>query len=129
MAEEELSSRDVVPTEPEQAPLAREFREVVVPADAAGDYEAARQNVYEMLTRNADALEEMLQIAAQAPHPRTFEVLGQLVAHGLEASQTLLDLQIKKQQLARGAADSAQQIDGTTLSAAEMIDMLRADKT
>ena len=41
------------------------------------DYNYARENYYNLIERNQDAVEEMLEIAKQSEHPRAFEVVGQ----------------------------------------------------
>ena len=41
------------------------------------DYNYARENYYNLIERNQDAIEEMLEIAKQSEHPRAFEVVGQ----------------------------------------------------
>jgi len=122
----EVSSRELDTAEP--APLVREFRPVNVPLDASNDFETARRNVYEVMTRNADALEELIGVAAQAPHPRVFEVIGQLVKAGLDSSQTLMDIQTKQQNLHKGKADAAKPIEGVVLSSSDVLDLIKKNK-
>ena len=51
------------------------------------DYNYARENYYNLIERNQDAVEEMLEIAKQSEHPRAFEVVGQLIKSGLDANK------------------------------------------
>jgi len=37
------------------------------------DYNYARENYYNLIERNQDAIEEMLEIAKQSEHPRAFK--------------------------------------------------------
>ncbi len=63
------------------------------------DYNYARENYYNLIERNQDAVEEMLEIAKQSEHPRSFEVVGQLIKSGLEANESLMKLHKTKIEL------------------------------
>ena len=63
------------------------------------DYNYARENYYNLIERNQDAVEEMLEIAKQSEHPRAFEVVGQLIKSGLDANKELMALHITKKEL------------------------------
>jgi len=72
--------------------------------DSAGkdddiDYNYARENYYNLIERNQDAVEEMLEIAKQSEHPRAFEVVGQLIKSGLDANKELMALHKTKKEL------------------------------
>ena len=63
------------------------------------DYNNARENYYNLIERNQDAIEEMLEIAKQSEHPRAFEVVGQLIKSGLDANKELMGLHKTKKEL------------------------------
>ena len=63
------------------------------------DYNYARENYYNLIERNQDAVEEMLEIAKQSEHPRAFEVVGQLIKSGLDANKELMGLPKTKKEL------------------------------
>ena len=63
------------------------------------DYNYARENYYNLIERNQDAVEEMLEIAKQSEHPRAFEVVGQLIKSGLDANKELMNLHKTKKDL------------------------------
>ena len=63
------------------------------------DYNYARENYYNLIERNQDAIEEMLEIAKQSEHPRAFEVVGQLIKSGLDANKELMGLHKPKKEL------------------------------
>ena len=63
------------------------------------DYNYARENYYNLIERNQDAIEEMLEIAIQSEHPRAFEVVGQLIKSGLDANKELMGLHKTKKEL------------------------------
>ena len=63
------------------------------------DYNYARENYYNLIERNQDAVEEMLEIAKQSEHPRAFEVVGQLIKSGLDANKELMSLHKTRKEL------------------------------
>ena len=63
------------------------------------DYNYARENYYNLIERNQDAVEEMLEIAKQSEHPRAFQVVGQLIKSGLDANKELMALHKTKKEL------------------------------
>ncbi|NWJ44064.1 terminase, partial [Marine Group I thaumarchaeote] len=70
------------------------------------DYNYARENYYNLIERNQDAVEEMLEIAKQSEHPRAFEVVGQLIKSGLDANKELMNLHKTKKELTTEKAPS-----------------------
>jgi hypothetical protein len=97
--DEILEITSIVPTaelKPEPSPR-------VVPNvngdDKETDYNYARENYYNLIERNQDAIEEMLEIAKQSEHPRAFEVVGQLIKSGLDANKELMTLHKTKKEL------------------------------
>ena len=71
------------------------------------DYNYARENYYNLIERNQDAVEEMLEIAKQSEHPRAFEVVGQLIKSGLDANKELMNLHKTKKELTTEKAPSS----------------------
>ena len=63
------------------------------------DYNYARENYYNLIERNQDAVEEMLEIAKQSENARSFEVVGQLIKAGLDANESLMKLHKTKKEL------------------------------
>ena len=96
--DEILEITSLVPT-PEMAP---EPPARIIPKtgkDDDIDYNYARENYYNLIERNQDAVEEMLEIAKQSEHPRAFEVVGQLIKSGLDANKELMSLHKTKKEL------------------------------
>jgi len=54
------------------------------------DYEFARQNLYDLLTKGAAALDELSEIARQSQHPRSYEVLATLIKNLSEVNDKIL---------------------------------------
>ena len=96
--DEILEITSLVPT-PEMAP---EPPARIIPKtgkDEDIDYNYARENYYNLIERNQDAVEEMLEIAKQSEHPRAFEVVGQLIKSGVDANKELMTLHKTKKEL------------------------------
>ena len=108
-------------------PVTRDFRPIVIPETPKDDHERARQNLYEVMTRNADALEEAVQMAAIAQHPRAFEVISLLVKAGLEASRDLADLEKRRLETEKLKGDAAKVINGsdTEMSSTDILHSLK----
>ena len=99
--DEILEITSLVPT-PEMAPDPPARIRPTVDSDRKDDdvdYNYARENYYNLIERNQDAVEEMLEIAKQSEHPRAFEVVGQLIKSGLDANKELMALHKTKKEL------------------------------
>ena len=80
--------------------------ERVVPAitnDDSGsqeiDFQYARENLYNLIERGQDGLDELLEIAKASQHPRAFEVVGQLVDKLTTTNKELLNLHKSKKDI------------------------------
>ena len=63
------------------------------------DFQYARENLYDIIEKGRDAMEELLEIAKAEESPRAFEVFGQLLKNMTDSQETLMDLHQKKQKL------------------------------
>ena len=61
------------------------------------DFRYARENMYHIIERGRDAMEELLEIAKADESPRAFEVFGQLLKNMTDTQEKLLELHRKKQ--------------------------------
>ena len=63
----------------------------VISADDSGDseidFQYARENLYNLIERGQDGLEEILEIAKSSEHPRAMEVFGQLIGKLTETNK------------------------------------------
>lgn len=57
------------------------------------DYLLARDTMRKLLMKSEDTLDEMITIAKNSEHPRSFEVAGQLIKTVSEVAKDLLTLQ------------------------------------
>lgn len=63
------------------------------------DYEHVRGNIRELLTTGRSALYDMIEVAKQSEHPRSYEVVGTLMKQLADMNQQLLDVHQQKQKL------------------------------
>ena len=63
--------------------------------DAEEDYNLARDNLKNLLNKSDEALDHMMQVAAEAEHPRAFEVLSGLIKNVADVNDKLMDLNKK----------------------------------
>lgn len=56
------------------------------------DLNYTRQNLYNVIERGNDAMEELLQVARETEHPRAYEVFGQLLDKITSANKELMSL-------------------------------------
>jgi len=128
--DEILEITSLVPT-PEMAP---EPPARIIPKtgkDDDIDYNYARENYYNLIERNQDAVEEMLEIAKQSEHPRAFEVVGQLIKSGLDANKELMSLHKTKKELSieKGGGDVNVNNAVFVGSTAELQKLLKSKRT
>jgi len=128
--DEILEITSLVPT-PEMAPEPPARIIPKVGKDDDIDYNYARENYYNLIERNQDAVEEMLEIAKQSEHPRAFEVVGQLIKSGLDANKELMSLHKTKKELSieKGGGDVNVNNAVFVGSTAELQKLLKSKRT
>jgi hypothetical protein len=72
---------------------------VVTDDDSDSDFQYARENLYNLIERGQDGLDELLEIAKASQHPRAFEVVGQLVDKLTTTNKELLNLHKSKKDI------------------------------
>ncbi len=63
--------------------------------DIKKDYEYTRGNLYSIIEKGQEALNNALELAIDGGQPRAYEVVGQLIKNVSDATDKLLDLQKK----------------------------------
>lgn len=76
-----------------------EIDDINLTNDAEEDYNIARKNLKELLNKSDEALDHMMQVAAEAEHPRAFEVLAGMFKTSADMTSQLIDLQKKRHEL------------------------------
>ena len=59
------------------------------------DYEYTRGNLYSLIEKGQQAIDDILDVAQQSDSPRAYEVAGQLIKSVGDVTDKLLDLQQK----------------------------------
>ena len=67
--------------------------------DENTDFQYARENLYNLIERGQDGMEELLEIAKQSEHPRAFEVVGQMIDKFFSTNKELLNLHKTKKDI------------------------------
>jgi hypothetical protein len=87
---------DVIPTEktPAPVPIVIENKESnTMESDLDDDYNAARKNLKDLVSKGNVAIEQLMAIATDTEHPRAFEVVATLIKNTAEANEKLLMIQ------------------------------------
>jgi len=63
--------------------------------DIRKDYEYTRGNLYSIIEKGQEAINGILELAAESEMPRAYEVAGQLIKNVSDATDKLMDLQKK----------------------------------
>ena len=69
--------------------------------DSETDFQYVRENLYNLIERGQDGLEEMLEIAKSSEHPRAMEVFGQLIGKLTDTNKELLNLHKTKKDISQ----------------------------
>lgn len=69
--------------------------------DQQDDYQLARSTLRDLVSTNKEVLDELVLLAKQSEHPRTFEVVGQLVKTQSEIAKDLLGLHKQAKELSK----------------------------
>ena len=77
------------------------FVPVISADDSETDFQYARENLYNLIERGQDGLDEMLEIAKSSEHPRAMEVFGQLIGKLTETNKELLNLHKTKKDISQ----------------------------
>jgi len=67
--------------------------------DSETDFQYVRENLYNLIERGQDGLEEILEIAKSSEHPRAMEVFGQLIGKLTDTNRELLNLHKTKKDI------------------------------
>lgn len=94
---------DLEPLEPKSSDILPADQSVVHYDEKAenieNDYKYARENLYNVIERGTDALNGIVDLAQQSQHPRSYEVVADLIRTLSTANKDLLDLQKKLKDL------------------------------
>lgn len=60
-----------------------------------GDYDYAKETLYDLIEKGREGIEEMIEVAKSSEHPRAYEVLSKLIKDVGDVSDKLMDLNKK----------------------------------
>lgn len=84
---------DIKPMEGEIVPT--EKKKPIQDETLENDFIYARENLYNVIERGTDALNGIVDLAQQSQHPRSFEVVADIIRTLSSANKDLIDLQKK----------------------------------
>lgn len=96
----------IVPNEP--APIQQPAPTMSSKDQIVKDYEYTRGNLYSLIEKGQEAVDGILELSQQTDSPRAFEVAGNLIKNVADATDKLIDLQKKMQELEEGPKGAAQ---------------------
>ena len=69
--------------------------ELDIKKDIRKDYQYSRGNIYSIVEKGQEAINDALEMAQETESPRAYEVTGQLIKTVADAAEKLLDIQKK----------------------------------
>ena len=103
---------------------------VISDDDSDLDFQYVRENLYNLIERGQDGLEEMLEIAKSSEHPRAMEVFGQLIGKLTETNKELLNLHKTKKDISQDTSSPKNVSNNLFVgSTAELQKFLKTGKT
>lgn len=101
---------------------------VVPPPDINNDFEYARTNMYDAITKGQDALNELILVAKATQEARPYEVVSILINTIVAANKDLLDIHKKHQDLSKTNEPSNKTNinNNLVISSAELLSMLKS---
>lgn len=70
------------------------------------DFDSARKNIKNIMNKGEEALDGILFLAKTSEHPRSYEVVGQIMKTMIDANKDLLNLHKQKKELQNKNGDS-----------------------
>lgn len=97
----------------------KESTEITVPEllssdksmDTEDDYQLARQTLRKLLVKGEYTLDEIINLAKNSEHPRSYEVAGQLMKTLSDVSKDLMGLQKQVKEIENANGTTSQQIN------------------
>jgi hypothetical protein len=98
-----------------------------IKAQKNDDYEYARQNLYDIIEKGQNALEDIIDIAKQSESARAFEVATNLIKTMAEANKDLLNLAKVKKDLDKEDVPEQKNItnNNLVLTSADLLKMIK----
>jgi len=101
----------------------------LIKAEKNDDYEYARGNLYKIIEKGQDALEDMIDVAKQSESPRAYEVVTNLIKTMAETNKDLLNLAKVKKELEKVDTPEQKNItnNNLVLTSADLLKMIKGN--
>jgi len=96
-------------------------------AEKNDDYEYARRNLYDVIEKGNNVLEDIMDVAKQSESPRAYEVVTNLIKTMVDANKDLLQLAKTRKELEAREPEKAQVTNNNLFvgSSAELLKMIK----
>lgn len=102
---EEIFDIDVTPIERKTEIIKHISDDISI--DATKDYEYTRTNLYNLIDKASEAINDVLDLARESNHPRAYEVAGNFIKQTADMTDKLIDLQKKIKDLEKSDSKSS----------------------
>jgi len=101
----------------------------IIKAEKNDDYEYARKNLYSIIEKGQDALEDMIDVAKQSESPRAYEVVTNLIKTMAETNKDLLNLAKARKELEKVDTPEQKNItnNNLVLTSADLLKMIKGN--
>lgn len=99
MSDKKKINNDPIAESLDLVPLEKDSYDLVETDNIDDDYEFARTNIINIISKGTGALDDMAEVARQSESPRAYEVLTNQIKTLIDANKDLLELAKKKQDL------------------------------
>jgi len=117
-----IESSEVLSYKKKTVPLSAEDKHI------KDDYEYTRENLYNLIENGNAALEDLVELARATEHPRTYEVLSQLIKTIGDTSDKLSILHEKQKKLKESEQVSVTNNSIFVGSSSDLLDLLDKEK-
>lgn len=112
-------SKDIVNSSEEKiTPSAK-----LIPDNSDADYEYTRGNLYSLIQKGQEAIDNIIDLAQQSDSPRAYEVAGQLIKNVGDVTDKLIDLHHKMKKLNEDEPKTAKNITNNTMFVGSTADL------
>jgi len=94
-----------------------------IKSDDEDDYEYTRGNLYSLIQKGQEAIDNIIDLAQQSDSPRAYEVAGQLIKNVGDVTDKLVDLHHKMKKLKEDEPKSTKNITNNTMFVGSTADL------
>ena len=93
------------------------------------DFQLARQNIIDTINDSKEAIAEMINVAKLSQHPRSYEVLANMLKLQIDSNKDLLDLRKTKKELTNESNTAPTTINNNlVMSTADVLKLISEKK-